>query len=512
MKARRAEILSLAALLLLGSLSLIHLGAIPAFEDEGTQLRWIWRAIEAGEWLEPLGDGKPLEAWPMVPLLWLGAPPLTAVRAVHALVGMLGIVLTYRLALQLTQRNSAFVSAALFAICPFVVYLQRFALADMLLCTAGIWVLLSEVRLIERPSWRRAGALAVALGIAALCKLPVGFVLLVWLPLALALMPAAQRQNLLRHPFWAQSIAAHAPTMLMALGVILVGGIRAAHGASPGFGLRDLFGVGLGQYEDIGAVIGVPRPDLLHELAAQLSWPTLVVALIGWLAAALLGDWRQRWLIAAGALPMLAIGLFAHFWYSRYLLFTLPPLIVAAVCGWQALAIRCGRPGRPVAFAAMALSLGFMGYQSALLILDPLSARWSALDRFQYFEGWGSGYGYPEAARFLLAAARPPARIYALDGHSAYQLRAYVPPAWRARIGPIFYDEAGTRLRNNTERLQNLLQHAPAWMIVPEQLLQRSLRTTLGEAPLREIDLHRIATFDKPGGHTQLTLYEVTRR
>jgi 4-amino-4-deoxy-L-arabinose transferase-like glycosyltransferase len=511
-KARRSEILSLAALLLLGSLSFIHLTAIPAFEDEGTQLRWIWRAIEAGEWLEPLGDGKPLEAWPMVPLMWLGAPPLAGVRAVHVLMGMLGIVLTYRLALQLTQRNTAFVSAALFAICPFVVYLQRFALSDMLLCTAGIWVLVSEVQLIERPSWRRAGALAVALGVAALCKLPVGFILLVWMPLAVALMPAAQRQTLLRHPFKAQSLVAHAPAMLMALCVILVGGIRAAHGASPGFGLRDLFGVGLGQYEDIGAAIGVPRPDLLHELAAQLSWPTLALALIGWIAAALLGDWRQRWLIAAGAVPMLAIGVFAHFWYSRYLLFTLPPLIIAAVCGWQALALRLGRPGRPLTIAAMAIGLCFMGYQSALLILDPQAARWSALDRFQYFEGWGSGYGYPQAARFLLAAARPPAHIYALDGHSAYQLRAYVPPALRARIAPVFYGEDGRRLRSNAERLQNLLHHAPAWIIVPEQLRQRYLQSTFGDAALRELDLHRIAAFDKPGGHTQVTLYEATRR
>jgi hypothetical protein len=62
----RYEILPIAALLLLGSLAFVRLMALPAFEDEGSQLRWVWRIIEAGEWLQPLGDGKPLEAWPLV--------------------------------------------------------------------------------------------------------------------------------------------------------------------------------------------------------------------------------------------------------------------------------------------------------------------------------------------------------------------------------------------------------------------------------------------------------------
>jgi hypothetical protein len=42
--------------------------ALPVFEDEGSQLRWIRRAIKAGESLHPLAEGKPLEVWPWVPL------------------------------------------------------------------------------------------------------------------------------------------------------------------------------------------------------------------------------------------------------------------------------------------------------------------------------------------------------------------------------------------------------------------------------------------------------------
>jgi len=169
----------------LGSIAFVRLMSLPAFEDEGSQLRWVFRMIQAGEWLAPLGEGKPLEAWPIVPLLRWGVPALAAARALHVLAGMVGAVLTYRLARQLGDRPAAFASGVLFALCPFVVYLQRLALSDMFLCTAGIWVLSSTLELIRLPSASRAGQLAAALVLAAFCKFPVGFVFLGALPLAL---------------------------------------------------------------------------------------------------------------------------------------------------------------------------------------------------------------------------------------------------------------------------------------------------------------------------------------
>src|SRR5579859_3512754 len=92
-----AEIADVAGLLLLGSLAAVRLTALPVFEDEGSQLHLIWRIVQAGEWLQPLGDGKPLEAWLMVPLVGLGPEPIALIRGLHVLSGMLGAVLTYRL-------------------------------------------------------------------------------------------------------------------------------------------------------------------------------------------------------------------------------------------------------------------------------------------------------------------------------------------------------------------------------------------------------------------------------
>jgi 4-amino-4-deoxy-L-arabinose transferase-like glycosyltransferase len=502
----------ISVLLLLGSFAFVHLMALPAFEDEGSQLRWIWRVIEAGEWLQPLGDGKPLEAWPMVPLVRLGFPPLMAMRAVHVLAGMIAAVLTYRLALELSDRETAFVSGALLAVCPFLVYLQRLALSDVFMCTAGLWVLLSVIRFIRSPSGRHSIEFAGGLVLAAFCKFPVGFVFLIAMPLALLLMPSLERRSLLRAPVLAKLLAAHAPVALITLAAIAVAIIRLRRGQSPGFGLQDLIGIGLGRYRDIVEVIGLPRSNLVDEITAQLSWPVTVIGLIGLAAGALGNDWRQRWLIAVGAVPMLGMGLLAAFWFPRYLLFTLPPLIVASASGWRGLALRAGRFRQAVQFGVLAVCVGFMGRQSALIILDPAAARWSPLDRFQYFEGWPSGYGYPEAAKFVLDTPGAPSTIYSLDGHSAYQLLTYLPAAWIGRVKPVFYGRNGEVLRSEDARLENLLGRTPAWIIVSEQLLQGYLDSSFGRINNHQINLRRIAAFDKPGSRSRLAIYEVARR
>ena len=506
------DILAVAALLLLGSLAFAHLMALPAFADEAGQVRWIFRVIEAGEWLQPLGDGKPLEAWPMVPLVRLGLHPLTTARALHVLAGMVGAVLTYRLSLPLSDRGTAFVCGALFAICPFVVYLQRLALSDMFMCVAGIWVLIRVFKFIESPTWHRTILAAGALVFAAFCKFPVGFVFVLSMPLALLLMPPPERRRLLHLAGWKKVLAVHAPAVLLALAVLSIAILRARRGQSPGFGLQDLVGIGIGNYRDIAGTMGVSRPSLIGELTAQLSWPVTAIGLIGVTAGALLNDWRQRSLIAAGVLPMLAIGFLADFWFSRYLLFTLPPLIIGAVCGWRTLARRAMAFRHPIEFAALAICVGFMGRQSALIIFDPAAANWSPVDRFQYFEAPGSGFGYPEAAKFVLESPHVPRMIYALDGYSAYQLLTYLPANWQDRVKPIYYGDDGEVLRSDGERLRNLLSRAPVWIIAPEQLLPGDLASSFGRLDVDQFHLRQIAEFDKPGSRTRLGLYEVARR
>jgi hypothetical protein len=509
---QRRDLLPVLILVLLGSLAFMNLMAIPAFEDEGSQLRWIWRIVEAGSWREPLADGKPLEAWPMVPLFLMFPQPLWAIRAVHVLAGICGAVLTYRLALQLGSRGRAFACGALFAICPFVVYLQRLALSDIFMCSAGVWVLIRGGKFVVSPTWLNASVLAGALVLAALCKLPVGLIFLLSMPMALPALPAHERRQLLQPAALGKLLSAHAPGALLALAVIVAALLQLQRGRPAGLGVSDLMGIGMGRYTDIAAVIGVAHVSLIEELTTQLSWPVTVIAAIGLVAGAILGDWRERWLLAVGVVPMLGIGLLANFWYSRYLLFTLPPLIICAVSGWHHLALRARRQRYIVEPGVLAVCLGFMGVQSARIIADPIEARWSPVDRFQYFDGWGSGYGYPQAAKFLMEAPDVPAMIYSLDGHSAFQLLTYLPPEWSHRVKTVFYARDGTPLRSDQARLENIIRQGRAWIIVSQQLLDGYLDSSFGPSFSSRFGLRQIAMFDKPGARARLAVYEVMRR
>jgi hypothetical protein len=153
-----------------------------------------------------------------------------------------------------------------------------------------------------------------------------------------------------------------------------------------------------------------------------------------------------------------------------------------------------------------------MGYQSAWLIFDPSSATWSRVDRVQYFEAPGSGFGFPEAARFVLGSPTAPRMIYSLDGFSAQQLLTYLPANWRGRVKPIYYGDGGELLPSDEARLKNLLKHTPEWLIVPEQLLPSDLASNFGRLTADQIKLRQMAAFDKPGLHTRLAIYEVVRR
>src|SRR5262249_40287989 len=160
--------------------------------------------------------------------------------------------------------------------------------SDILMCVAGIWVLLSVLRLFRSATWPNAISLALALVLAALSKLPVGFVFLTSMPLALLLMPTNERRATLHTPLSTRLIVAHGPAALLAVAVIVVAVVRMRRGQVPGFGVQDFLGISAGHYQGIAATIGVPRPSLSGELSTQLSWPVVALGLIGLAASALL--------------------------------------------------------------------------------------------------------------------------------------------------------------------------------------------------------------------------------
>ena len=148
-------------------------------------------------------------------------------------------------------------------------------------------------------------------------------------------------------------LAAIVPAALLAFAVITVGAIRWQRGQSPGFGLQDLFGIALGHYQNIGAGIGTPRPNLLRELTTQLSAPVVLIGLTGLVASAIFGDWRQaladrvrrvsnvRHRVPGGILVFALSVVYSPASHHRSCLWVAKPLVA---CGATAATVRNGSP------------------------------------------------------------------------------------------------------------------------------------------------------------------------
>lgn len=441
------------------------------------------------------GDGKPLEVWPIVPLVWLGCDALTAMRALHVIAGIVSALLVYLLASQFASRAVAFVSALLTATSPWMVFFQRLAVADTYLCAAGLVVLYAVGHLVYKPDWRAVILLSVSLPLAAMAKMPVGFIFMGALPLALVLMPPDDRAALLKEK--PKLLLAYAPVLFLLCIVVAVALLQIWHGEAPGFGLRLV--LEKTRTPDRLALLSSNLSRLAEEFLSPLTPVPVVLMIVGVLISLGRGHWTQRWLAIWSVASIGMIIVVARFWGSRYFLFAVPPLIISVVCGWQrALRYLPSHVKSLVALVILLPSLAYMTYQSSLRIFDPLSARWSKND-WGYITSWASGYGYPELARYLQTAPDAPPMIYTLEVGTAMQLWAYLPPEWLARVQQLQIVN-GAALGPD-ERRALLLDRTPAWLVMPSA-------AEPGDR-FAAAHLRGIVGFYKPGSTTEVTLYEV---
>jgi 4-amino-4-deoxy-L-arabinose transferase-like glycosyltransferase len=499
---KRTDQLVVAFLTLVSAIACINLRGFPVFVDEAIDLWWVWRITRFGEWLRPLGDGKPLEAWPLIPFAWLGADPLLVARILHALAGIASVLLIYLLAKCIVDRKAACAAALLAAVSPLMVFYQRLTLADTYLCAAGMLTLYAALRFIQGPTLRAAILLSAGMLLAAFSKLPVGFLFAGALPLAVVWMPRAVRAGLFTRNALRNVVLAYLPIIMLLAGIAAVSAYQIAHGQAPGFGLRLV--IEKTATPDRVALAMGNASRLVDEFLTPITWPVGVLALIGIAFAAARGTWRQRWLISMAALPIAAMTLAASLWGLRYMLFTIPMLAISAVSGWQLLLDRVPasvRTRRVAGAIVFGLCLALSGYLSALRIFAPVSAQWSQ-GEIGYLDSWASGYGFPELADHLQRNNTPPV-IYTLEVGPALQLRAYLPREWTDRVQQLQIVD-GQPL-DYSQRYDYLLAHSPAWLVTTLPIEQNP---QFNDSPLRA-RLRPIATFDKPMSGPPVNLYEV---
>jgi 4-amino-4-deoxy-L-arabinose transferase-like glycosyltransferase len=460
---------------------LFHLTLLPVFLDESLHIYWPTRLFEKGRFLRHLADGKSLQIWLLSPVMGFASDPPWTARLFSILAGALCLGSAFALGRRLYGPSVGLVAAALYTASPFALFYDRMALADVFVSGFAALTLLASVRLAEAPSAGRAAVAGLALSGCVLSKMTgaifVGVPLLAvwWLR---PRMPGAWRAlgvtyavvvALCAFPasYFFSGFQVWSHLFSMVASWLGLSAPPAAHGHGHGHGKGDHLSV------------------ILENLSTGGGWlwsywtaPLFLLGAAG-IAVALLKRDRGGMLLAFGAVaPFAAFAILSSHWFPRYIVCSVVPFAVLAarffVVGVKAAAgPRAAWLGPPLLLLLTLPALRF-DYQ---LLTDPLRAPLPEAERFQYVDGWPSGYGSAEAARYLLAEAqRQASGIVVVADRRAERtvlliLRAYVMNAPRLEMRVVDLVDPGTLAALRQEARQRPLYLALTEPLTEEQRL-----------------------------------------
>ncbi|MEO8359450.1 MAG: glycosyltransferase family 39 protein [Vicinamibacteria bacterium] len=377
---------------------LSSLGALPIFLDESVHIQWAERLVHEGRVLRPIGAGRVLAvvayglALPFEDRLW-------AARAIASVVGSLTLIFIMLLADRLWGRRGALIAGGLSLLSPFALVYDRLALSDGFLTAALTGMMLAVLVLVHGSSGRWVQfAIVLSIALSVFSKVS-ALLFLGSLPLAALILPT-DRIATLRRLFAPTVIGLAASTPMLWFFYANSGEIREQHIVDP---------------LTSGSVMFSTLRDMSQWLLGYFTLPTLLTAAISFV---LLRDRRVLWLAASCAVPFALFALFSQPWSARYVLPTLPPLLVLAAGGID-LVSRLVSPRR-AAWTAVGLTL--LASMTALpfswaLLTHPEDAPFPHDDRIQLVTGWPAGYGVREMAeRIRRESAAGPLEVYVDTG------------------------------------------------------------------------------------------------
>ena len=296
--------------------------------DEATYL--YWGHVIAADWGQRFigaaaGGKQPLHAWLVALSERVIADPILAGRLVSAFSGALAMVALWLLAKHLFSVRVAKLSALLYVLCSFTLLYDRVAYIDGLLTAESLWMLYLSVRLVGKQEWPSVVGLALSFGAALLTK-SVGVAFIVLMPAALVLARREDR-TAARLYHWGAALF-----LALAGGYVIYWVVFGSSTASAQIGE---FERNYGNYTmSLSTLLSLPWQTWGSNAGGIIQWfyrlvtiPLSLVCLAAVVAAPQLGP--RAWLMAAWAvLPILGQALVAARFYDRYILFSIPPLLV----------------------------------------------------------------------------------------------------------------------------------------------------------------------------------------
>jgi 4-amino-4-deoxy-L-arabinose transferase-like glycosyltransferase len=493
---------TLAGLVLLCAVSrLVGLTVLPQFLDETWYISWSWRLTSGMSLVRPwlAGKGLPIFVNALV-LPWAHGHDLAASRAVTVAFSLVTLAALFTLARRLYDERTAAVAALFYIACPFTLFLDRLFLADAVLSAFVALALVASCDLARQGRARDGARAGLALTFAVLSK--ASGALLLFVPAAAWLAFARPLQRSWRALATAYALA----LVLLALPLwVFLQGTSAVRVALAG-----------------SAASPLDRAARNLPLVGEWLWswgtaPLVTLALVGVVVALARRHAPSLFLAAVAVVPLAALVLTATTWYPRYVhVVAVPALILAAHALVGLVDFALARPKLP-AFARAAV---LVGATTALLVpalandfwlwTDPRRARMPAVDRFQYVDGWPSGYGVRETVALVKGErARHPEGLTIV-------VRSRAVPATQMALSVAFRQDPGVRIEDlpldeparSLPLLEQWARERPT--VVVASLLDGGRRPPSGAWVSLGVEL--VAETHKPDGQPCDAVYRVTPR
>jgi hypothetical protein len=390
------------------ALRLIHLRALPTFNDEAIFLRGarILRSDPLHQiWISLAERTPPLHTWLLALCLPLSDDPVCAGRLLSVVASVLTVPALYALfrALDPTfSRSAALFTCTLFVFSPLFSLHQRMARVEAFFVLEMTVVALLALRLgcAARDGTPVLGwglALGAAMGVTMLTRQGVSYVL--WaLPLAAWLL--APRGSTQRFGRGAGRLAGALAVSLVLAVAIWLPMLLAKAGPSLSTRILPIEAVHERLSSESWTRIAVRNAaDSVSWLWLYLTPPVFVLVIAALVWAARSGRGRVAVILAVWAgLSLLPALPFSNAFFPRYVVPAAVPLLVAGGLGWIALTGWTGRVGTVLLAAAV---LAWPARDTVRQLTDWRAQTLAPVDRWQFVSGWPAGFAAEEAARFI---------------------------------------------------------------------------------------------------------------
>lgn len=370
----------------------------PVFADEAIYIRWaqVMKSEPTLRFL-PLSDGKtPLFMWIMMPMFKVISDPLLAGRLLAVFSGFGSLIGVFILGWLFFSRRVGLFASFLLAITPYIFFFDRMALVDSLLSMFTIWSFIFALLLVKYKRIDVAMCLGYLLGAGLLTKTPGMFNLLVS-PLAVFTLDFSAKDRTKR-------ILKVFGLFILSLGIGL--GIYNSLRLGPGFpslsarnsdyvrNPLDLLSNPLDPF--------IPHfRDLVDWWPSLLGYPVILAIGLGIIFAFLKRNKFAITVILMSLVPLVVQMVLLRTFTGRYLLFSMPGLIVIAAIGLDNLLGSINKYTRLATFLIIILFSIWPIYFTNKLLFDIENAPIPKNERRGYLEDWTAGYGLREMAVFL---------------------------------------------------------------------------------------------------------------